>query len=144
MEYCSWLQESKLIAIFNLLWSEFVGTNATFQSASTDLDYELVVCDLTQIPANQLPPIYIFYTHILLRYLGQVTDNQCVIKICRSRSKHRSFVSTNSLPSKLKITINPCNVCHLLHLKRNQRTFKCYVTQWAFQTSRKKRYVTLE
>ena len=26
------------IVIFNLLWSEFVETNATFRSASTDLD----------------------------------------------------------------------------------------------------------
>ena len=41
-----------LIVIFNLLWSEFVETNAAFQSASTDLDHALVVCDLTQIPAE--------------------------------------------------------------------------------------------
>ena len=27
----------KLIVIFNLLWSKFVETNATFRSASTDL-----------------------------------------------------------------------------------------------------------
>ena len=40
------------LIIFNLLWSEFVETNATFQSASTDLDHALVVCDLTQIPAE--------------------------------------------------------------------------------------------
>ena len=39
----------KLIEIFNLLWSEFVEMNATFRSASTDLDHALVVCDLTQI-----------------------------------------------------------------------------------------------
>ena len=39
------------------------------------------------------------------RYLGQVTDNQCMIKICSSRSKRRSFVSANSLRSKFKITI---------------------------------------
>ena len=32
-------------------------------------------------------------------------DNQYVINICRSRSKSRSFVSINSLQSKLKITI---------------------------------------
>ena len=37
------------------------------------------------------------------RYLGQVTDNQCVINICRSRSKRLSFVSANSLQSKFKI-----------------------------------------
>ena len=42
----------KLIVIFNLLWSEFVVTNATFQSAATDLGHALVVCDLTQIPAG--------------------------------------------------------------------------------------------
>ena len=35
--------------------------------------------------------------------LGQVTDNQCVIKIRRSRSKRRSFVSANSLQSKFKV-----------------------------------------
>ena len=40
----------KLIVLFNLLWSEFDETNATFRSASTDLDHALVVCDLTQIP----------------------------------------------------------------------------------------------
>ena len=38
--------------IFNLISSEFVETNATFRSASTDLDHALVVCDLTQIPAE--------------------------------------------------------------------------------------------
>ena len=43
-----------IIVIFNLLWSEFVETNATFRSASTGC-------------------------------LGQVTDNQCMIKICRSK-----------------------------------------------------------
>ena len=43
---------SQLIVIFNLLWSEFVETNATFRSASTDLDHALVVCDMTQIPAE--------------------------------------------------------------------------------------------
>ena len=42
----------KLIVIFNLLWSEFVETNAKFRSASTALDHALVVCDLTQIPAD--------------------------------------------------------------------------------------------
>ena len=31
----------KLIVIFNLLWSEFVETNATFRSAPTDLDQDL-------------------------------------------------------------------------------------------------------
>ena len=35
--------------MLNLLWSEFVETNAMFRSASTDLDHALVVCDLTQI-----------------------------------------------------------------------------------------------
>ena len=34
-----------LIVIFNLLWNEFDETNATFRSASTDLDHVLVVCD---------------------------------------------------------------------------------------------------
>ena len=43
----------KLIVIFNLLWSKFVETNATFRSASTDLDHALVVCIYTQI----LPPV---------------------------------------------------------------------------------------
>ena len=38
----------KLVVMFNLLWSEFVETHASFQSASTDLDHALVVCDLTQ------------------------------------------------------------------------------------------------
>ena len=33
----------KLIVIFNLLWSEFDETNATFRSASTYLDHALVV-----------------------------------------------------------------------------------------------------
>ena len=42
----------KLTVIFNLLWSEFDETNATFRSASTDLDHALAVCDLTQIPAE--------------------------------------------------------------------------------------------
>ena len=39
----------KLIVIFNLLWREFIETNATFRSASTDLevDHALVVCELT-------------------------------------------------------------------------------------------------
>ena len=41
-----------LIVMCNLLWSEFVETNATFRSASTDLDRVLLVCDLTQIPAE--------------------------------------------------------------------------------------------
>ena len=36
---------------------------------------------------------------LFLHYLDHV------IKICRSRSKRRSFVSANSLQSKLKITI---------------------------------------
>ena len=57
---------------------------------STDLDHALVVCDLTQILAEY-------------RYLGQVTDNQWVIKICRRRSKRCSFVSANSLKSKFKV-----------------------------------------
>ena len=35
-------------------------------------------------------------------YLGQVTDNTCVIKTRISRSKRLSFVSTNSLQSKFK------------------------------------------
>ena len=39
----------KLIVIFNLLCSKCVETNATFRSASTDLDHALVVCDLTQM-----------------------------------------------------------------------------------------------
>ena len=38
----------ELVAFFNLLCSEFVETNATFRSASTDLDHTLVVGDLTQ------------------------------------------------------------------------------------------------
>ena len=42
----------KLIVICNLLWNEFDKTNATFRSASTNLDHALVVCDLTQIPAE--------------------------------------------------------------------------------------------
>ena len=46
-----------------------------------------------------------------VRYLGQVTDNQCVMKICRSRSKHRSFFSANSLQSKFKVTIKRNNSC---------------------------------
>ena len=49
------------------------------------------------------------------RYLGQVTDNQCVTKICRSRSKHR-IVSTNSLPSKFTITIiSLISFCNLMN-----------------------------
>ena len=79
-----------LIVIFNLLWSEFLETNATLRSDSTDLDHALVVCDLTQIPVEGsecrwgtvgIPD------HDSL--WGQVRDNQCVInfKICRSRSK---------------------------------------------------------
>ena len=32
-----------MILIFNLLWSEFVETNATFRSASTDLDHLCVI-----------------------------------------------------------------------------------------------------
>ena len=35
----------ELIVIFNLLWSEFDEKNATFRSASTDLDNALVVCE---------------------------------------------------------------------------------------------------
>ena len=34
-----------LRVFFNLLWSEFVETNATFRPASTDLDLALGVCD---------------------------------------------------------------------------------------------------
>ena len=70
----------KLIVIFNLLWSEFIETNAMFRSASTDLGHALVVCDLTQIPAEGSGCRW---------YLDQVTDNQCVITICRSRPKRR-------------------------------------------------------
>ena len=56
----------------------------------------------------QLPPPS---THLSFRrYLGQVTDSRCVIKICRSRSKSRSFVSANSLQSKFKVTITYCVV----------------------------------
>ena len=36
----------------NLLWSEFVETDAMFRSTSTDIGHALVVCDLTQIPAE--------------------------------------------------------------------------------------------
>ena len=42
------------------LWAEFsktvklLETNATFRSASTDLDHALVVCDLTQISKRQI------------------------------------------------------------------------------------------
>ena len=39
------------------------------------------------------------------RYLGQVTDNLCVIRIGRRRSKRR-IVSKNSFESKFKFTIN--------------------------------------
>ena len=63
---------------------------ASFQSDPTDLDHALVVCDLTQ------------------------SDNQCGIKICRSRSKRRSFVLANSLPSEFKQT------CHLVRIVRIQ------------------------
>ena len=33
-----------------------------------------------------------------------------MIKICRSRSKRRSFILANSLPSKFKVTLNMCQV----------------------------------
>ena len=78
----------EIIVILNLLWSEFDEMNATFRSASTDLDHTLVVCDLTQIPAEGSGCRW-GAAGIPDHYLGQVTDNQCVIKICRSRSKRR-------------------------------------------------------
>ena len=37
--------------------------------------------------------------------MPKLTDNQCMIKISRSRSKHHSFVLANSLQSKFKATI---------------------------------------
>ena len=39
----------KMMVFLNLLWDEFLETNATFRSDSTDLNHALVVCDLTQI-----------------------------------------------------------------------------------------------
>ena len=45
--------------------------------------------------------------------LLQVIDNQCVTKICRSRSKRR-IVSTNSFQSKLKFTTS----MYVLHVSR--------------------------
>ena len=45
----------KLIVIFNLLWSEFDETNATFRSASTDLDHALVACDTVSGSSHRQP-----------------------------------------------------------------------------------------
>ena len=71
----------------------FVETNATFLSASTYIDHALVVCDLTQIPAEGSGSVDVGQLVSLITihcwYLGQVTDNQCVIKICRSRPIRR-------------------------------------------------------
>ena len=84
-----------------------------FRSASTDLDHALIVYDLTQIleegsgyrwgGAVGIPDHDSWWD--LDPQMGQVADNQCVIKICRSRSKRRSFVSANSLQRTLKFAI---------------------------------------
>ena len=72
-----------MIVNFNLTLERVCrNESAKFRPGSTGLDHALVVFDLTQI---------------------QVTDNQCVIKTYRSRSKRRSFVSGNSLPIKFKV-----------------------------------------
>ena len=76
----------KLIVICNLLWSEFVETNATVRSASTDLDHALVVCDLTQIPAEGSGPSS---AHPDPSAGIWVKSKTCVTKICRSKSKRR-------------------------------------------------------
>ena len=68
----------KMIVNLNLLWNEFVETMRRF---------------------DLLPKILVAH-----RYLGQVTRNLCVTKICRSRSKRR-IVPINSLQGKFKFTI---------------------------------------
>ena len=84
-----------------------------FRSASTDLDHALIVYDLTQIleegsgyrwgGAVGIPDHNSWWG--LDPHMGQVADNQWVIKTDRNRSKRRSLFRQNSLQRTLKFAI---------------------------------------
>ena len=86
---CRWgrqlIVKTLLDSNFKLTWERVCRNKwATFRSASAKCYRALVVCDLTQIPAEG--------------YLGQVTDNQW-----RSRSKRRSFFQQTRSKVSLKL-----------------------------------------